>query len=151
MTSEAFPMIEFDEIVVPVDGSDGADRAATFAARLATATGCPIRLAHVFPATPMALVGLSTMSREDIERVQKNASRDVFTKARAAIGDGGDEAEEILLLGDPANELINYVAKHPKTLVVMGRRGQSPIKSLLMGSVSEKVARHAQGAVTLVN
>lgn len=54
-------------------------------------------------------------------------------------------------LGDPANEVIGYVGEHPKALVVMGRRGLSPIQSLLMGSVSEKVARHAQGAVTLVN
>ena len=143
--------VEFDEIVVPIDGSDGAGRAATFAARLATATGCPIRLLYVFPATPMAIVGFSSMSREEIAQSQKSASREVFAKARAAIGDAGNGAEEIVLLGDPANELINYVAKHPRTLVVMGRRGLSPIKSLLMGSVSEKVARHAQGAVTLVN
>ncbi|MEE4303556.1 MAG: universal stress protein [Wenzhouxiangella sp.] len=32
----------------------------------------------------------------------------------------------------------------------MGRRGLSKIKSLLMGSVSSKVAAHAPGLVTVV-
>ena len=144
-------MVEFDEIVVPVDGSDGAGRAASFAARLAAAIRCPVRLLYVFPATPMAMVGFSRMSSEEIKQAQNSAARDIFGKARAAIGDAGTEVDELILLGDPGNELIGYVGQHPKTLVVMGRRGLSPIQSLLMGSVSEKVARHAQGAVTLVN
>jgi nucleotide-binding universal stress UspA family protein len=144
-------MVEFDEIVVPVDGSDGACRAASFAARLAAAIRCPIRLIYVFPATGMAIVGFSTMSAEDIKHAQTSAAKDIFGKARAAIGDAVGEVDELTLLGDPANELIGYVAQHPKTLLVMGRRGLSPIQSLLMGSVSEKLARHAQGAVTLVN
>lgn len=144
-------MVEFDEIAVPVDGSAGAGRAASFAARLAAAISCPIRLIYVFPATSMAIVGFSRMSAEEIKRAQSSAAKDIFGMARAAIGDAVGEVDEIVLLGDPANELIGYIAQHPKTLVVMGRRGLSPMKSLLMGSVSEKLARHAQGAVTLVN
>lgn len=144
-------MVQFDEIVVPVDGSDGAGRAAAFGARLAAAIRCPIRLVYVFPATSMAIVGFARMSAEEIKRAQSSAAREMFDKARAMIGDTVGEVDEFVLLGDPANELIGYVAQHPNTLVVMGRRGLSPMQSLLMGSVSEKVARYAQGAVTLVN
>jgi nucleotide-binding universal stress UspA family protein len=144
-------MVQFDEIVVPVDGSGGAGRAASFAARLAAAIRCPIRLLYVFPMTSMAMVGLSRMSSEEIVQAQNSAARDIFDKARAAVGDAGADVDTLVLLGDPASELISYVEQHPKALVVMGRRGLSPIQSLLMGSVSEKVCRHAQGAVTLVN
>jgi nucleotide-binding universal stress UspA family protein len=144
-------MVEFDEIVVPVDGSEGAKRAASFAARLAAVVQCPIRLAYVFPVTPMAMVGLSKMDADEIKKVGSSAAQEIFDVARAAIGSIGTTVEELVLFGDPANELINYIDQHPKALVVMGRRGLSPIKSLLMGGVSEKVARHAKGAVTLVN
>lgn len=72
-------------------------------------------------------------------------------KARAALRDIGTNAEELVVLGDPAEEIINYVDNHPKALVVMRRRGLSAMKSLLLGSVSEKVMRHARGAVTLVS
>jgi nucleotide-binding universal stress UspA family protein len=144
-------MVEFDEIVVPVDGSEGATRAATFAARLASMVQCPIRLAYVFPATSMANIGFSRMNPDEFKTAQNSAAKDIFAKARAAIGDTKAAVEELVLLGDPAYELIGYIDQHPKALVVMGRRGLSPMKSLLMGSVSEKVARHARGAVTLVN
>lgn len=144
-------MIEIDEIAVPVDGSDGASRAAVFAARLAAATGKPLRLLYVFPATPMALIGLASMSAEQIKQAEADAAREIFQKARVAIAETGVATDETILLGDPANELIGYVNQHPKSLLVMGRRGLSPIQSLLLGSVSEKVARHAHGAVTLVN
>lgn len=146
-------MVEFDEVVIPVDGSEGSARAAAFAARLAAAVQCPIQMIHVFPATGMALVGLSRMTPDEIKQAESSAAKDIFANARAAIDIVGAEVElrELVLLGDPANELLGYIAQHPRALVVMGRRGLSPIKSLLMGSVSEKVARHAHGAVTLVN
>ncbi len=144
-------MIEIDQIVVPVDGSEGASRAAVFAARLAAATSKPLSLLYVFPATPMALIGLASMSAEQIKQAEADASREIFEKARGAIADSGVACSEVVLLGDPANELIGYVNQHPNSMLVMGRRGLSPIRSLLMGSVSEKVARHSHGAVTLVN
>jgi nucleotide-binding universal stress UspA family protein len=144
-------MIEIDEIAVPVDGSEGSSRAAEFAARLAAATGKPLRLLYVFPATPMALIGLASMSAEHIKQAEADASREIFAKARAAIADAGVDSNETILLGDPAHELIGYVNQNPKSMLVMGRRGLSKIQSLLLGSVSEKVARHAHGAVTLVN
>lgn len=144
-------MIEIDEIAVPVDGSEGSSRAAVFAARLAAATGKPLRLLYVFPATPMALIGLASMSAEHIKQAEADASREIFAQARAAIADAGVDSNELILLGDPAHELIGYVNQNPKSMLVMGRRGLSKIQSLLLGSVSEKVARHAHGAVTLVN
>lgn len=144
-------MVEFTEIVVPVDGSEGAGRAAAFAARLAAATSCPVHLLYVFPATSMAMIGFAAMSAEEIKRAEQSAARDIFDKARASIGDAKVEVGETVRLGDPAQEIIDYVEQNPSALVVMGRRGLSPIKSLLVGSVSEKVARHANGAVTLVH
>jgi nucleotide-binding universal stress UspA family protein len=143
-------MLEFDEIVVPVDGSEGSSRAAVFASRLASTIGCPIKLLYVFPATSMSMVGFARMSADEIHRAQQSAARDILDKARAAIGATADVGE-VVLLGDPAQEIIDYSAQRPKTLLVMGRRGLSPMKSLLVGSVSEKVARHSAGAVTLVN
>ena len=47
------------------------------------------------------------------------------------------------MVGDAAQEILSYVEAHPKTLVVMGRRGVSTIRGLLLGSVSHKVAQLA--------
>jgi nucleotide-binding universal stress UspA family protein len=142
-------MVEFDEIVVPVDGSEGSHRAARFGARLAAALGTPIKLAYVAPLTPESVMAMARMTREEIEEAQHNQAKEVLAKAQQDIGK--IDAGEIILTGDAAQEILNYIDKHPKALVVMGRRGLSPVRSLLLGSVSEKVMRYAKGAVTLVN
>lgn len=55
------------------------------------------------------------------------------------------------MTGDAATEIINYLDRHPGSLVVMGRRGLSPIRNLMMGSVSDKVMRHGGRAVMVVS
>jgi nucleotide-binding universal stress UspA family protein len=144
-------VVEFDEIVVPVDGSEGAGRAARFAARLAKATGCPLKLMYVFPATPDAIMGMARLSREEIEQAKGNTAREAFDKVRQAIGEISDTVDELVVLGEAAEEIIGYVDHHPDALIVMGRRGLSRMQTLMLGSVSEKVMRYARGAVTLVN
>lgn len=144
-------MVEFDEVIVPVDGSEGSGRAARFAARLAAATQCPLKLMYVLPASSALLMSMAKLSAEEIKQIEHNAAREAIESARTAMGDTGATAEEVVAMGDPAEEIITYVDSHPKSLVVMGRRGLSRIQTLMLGSVSEKVMRHAKGAVTLVH
>lgn len=144
-------MVEFDEILVPVDGSEGATRAAQFGARLAKALNSPLKLAHVAPLTSESVMAMAKMDRKDIEAHERSRGARVIASAREAIADAGVDAQDLVLLGDAAEEILNYIDKHPKTLVVMGRRGLSTLRGLVVGSVSDKVSRHAHGAVTLVN
>ena len=144
-------MVEFDEILVPVDGSDGSHRAALFGARLASALGSKLKLSYVVPLTSESVMAMAKMAKEDIVSAQQQQARAVIDLALTAIGSAHAGTEEVIMIGDAAEEILNYIDKHPRSLVVMGRRGLSPMKSLLVGSVSEKVMRYAHGAVTLVN
>lgn len=142
---------EFKVIIVPVDGSEGSQRAARFAASLAKATGRKMKLIYVFPANPSEIMGLSQLPQKEVESVKKESARKVFDKAQQAIGGGQGEVEEQILFGDPAEEIIRCADGETEPLIVMGRRGLSRVKSLLLGSVSEKVMRHASAAVTIVH
>lgn len=144
-------MVDFTEVIIPVDGSEGANRAARFGAKLAAATQCPVKLMFVMPASSSILMSMSKLPADEVKRIEHNAAQEAMEKARQVMGEVGTHAEEIVTIGDPAEEIINYVDHHPDTLVIMGRRGLSRMQSLLVGSVSEKVMRHARGAVTLVN
>ena len=143
-------MVDFNHVVVPVDGSEGSKRAVHFAARLAHATRCPLKLMHVCPATATTVTGLARLSRDEVEKALKASSREAFDKVQDAQPAEAEKPEEIVVLGDPAEEILGYIEQHPDALVVMGRRGLSRLGALLVGSVSEKVARHSRGAVTLV-
>jgi nucleotide-binding universal stress UspA family protein len=146
-------MVDFNEILVPVDGSEGSHRAARWGAQLAAAVELPLKLAYVVPMTPESVMATSRLSAAEVEELQRSRAREVLDKAKAALAEqtAGSEPGEVVLTGDAANEILHYMKQHPNTLVVMGRRGLSPIKTLMMGSVSEKVMRHAPGIVTLVN
>lgn len=145
-------MKEFEEVLVPVDGSESAERAALFGARLACALECTLTFTHVVALTPESVMAMSKMSQEEIQHHQQQTAGPLLEQAEAAIADHDIRvtAELLVLVGDPAEEILNYLDKHPKTLVVMGRRGQSAIRRLAMGGVSDKIMRYAEGPVTLV-
>jgi nucleotide-binding universal stress UspA family protein len=143
-------MVDFDEILVPVDGSEGSHRAAQFGAQLAARLSLPLKLANVVPLTAESAMAFAKLSKEEVEEAQRLQARSALDKARAAVGASGATTVEAIMIGDAAEELLNYSAQHPKTLIVMGRRGLSPFKTLMLGSVSEKVMRYATGPVTVV-
>lgn len=140
-----------NEILVPVDGSENSVRATRFALRLASAMQVGLRLFYVFPAASVELVGMAGMSRGDIENAAEAAGERAFEKVRKEIADPRLEGmERDIALGDPAEEIIAQTERNAGLLVVIGRRGLSRMKSLLLGSVSDKVIRHAACPVTVV-
>jgi len=139
------------EIVVPVDGSENALRAARFAIQLAGALDAGLRFLYVFPAASVELIGMAGMSRQDIEHLAGASGQRVFDLLRKGIGsEMPEKAEFQTAFGDPAEEIITFTEKADGVLVVIGRRGLSPMKTLLLGSVSDKVIRHAGCPVTVI-
>ena len=53
-------------------------------------------------------------------------------------------------LGDPAKIIIEHAISNDCDLIVMGSRGRSAFKELLLGSVTLKVAHHAKCPVMVV-
>jgi nucleotide-binding universal stress UspA family protein len=139
------------EIFVPVDGSESSIRAARVGARLARALDAELCLFHVLTAVSTELVGLASLPAEEIDRLRESAGRRAFDAVREAVaGDLPPNLCEKTALGDPAEEIVRLSEAHPDSLLVMGRRGRSPMQNLVMGSVSEKVLRHAVTPVTVV-
>lgn len=138
-------------IVVACDGSDHSLHAAKMAAELAKATDQPLKLLTVFPGSKAERLIISGVWPSDLEEEQKDYGRKVFDAAKEAVSGIADPTEEILLKGDPAHEIIEYLQDNPGTHMVLGRRGHSMVRSLTLGSISEKVLRHATGPVTVVS
>lgn len=138
-------------IAVACDGSDQSLQAAKMAANLAKATGQPWKLLAVFPQLQVERMVISGVSPSALEEEQKDYGRTVFDAAKEAVSGILDPSEEVLLKGDPAQEIIEYLEANLGTHLVLGRRGHSMLRSLTLGSVSEKVVRHATSPVTVVS
>ena len=58
---------------------------------------------------------------------------------QAAARDGCTDVQAKAVLGDPAGEILERAAQIGADMIVMGSRGLSDLKGLLVGSVSHKV------------
>jgi nucleotide-binding universal stress UspA family protein len=132
-------------ILLCYDGSDDAFRAIEFAGSL-----FPGRTAIVLAVWEHYSV-LSGVPRVDDELVQE------ATEALAA--DGCDRARDAGFVATPAavqahhgvaEAIIDAADEHDAMLVVMGTRGNTGIRSLLLGSVSHAVAHHAHRPLLIV-
>lgn len=138
------------EILVPIDGSDNSIRAAKFGLEMADAMNVGLRLFYVFPAASVEIIGMAGMSRDDIDQAAQASAQRAFDKVRGELGDTSVQIDQETSIGDPAEEIIRYTEDDHSVLVIMGRRGLSRMQTLLMGSVSDKVSRHARSPITIV-
>jgi len=138
-----------EKILVPVDGSDSAAKAARWASRLAQKLGGSLVLLHVHHSPGSETLAFGGMERSEIEEAEQRIAGPSFAGARAAMEPGVD-CTTLVSIGEPADEIVAIAKSEQATLIVMGSRGLSPVRELLLGSVSDKVIRHAHCAVTVV-
>ena len=139
-----------DKILVPVDGSEHAALAASWASKLANQTGGGLTLLHAYDMTATETMGLINLSKEEIDEIKERQAAEAFDKARSVMGELGAGADSIVAVGNPADEIILAAKSQGYDHIVMGSRGLSPVKELLLGSVSDRVAREAHCPVTII-
>ncbi|MDR9455103.1 MAG: universal stress protein [Spiribacter salinus] len=147
-------------ILVPVDGSDGANESAAYAAGLAEALNVPLRLLFAFPRDPVDMFGVPTEApqRDELEyfspdafaRLRDRSARQAFDAARQAIGQSQNSVEETILAGSPAEAIVEHAGQTTDPMIVIGSRGLSGFKEILLGSVSQRVLHRAGCPVTVV-
>ncbi|MBP6382724.1 MAG: universal stress protein [Pseudomonadales bacterium] len=138
-----------EKVMVPVDGSDASARAAAWAAKYAARNGAELVLLHVHAARGSETLALGSLDATQIEEAERRIAGPSFDRAREAIG-AATAARTLVSIGDPAEEIVALARREHADLIVMGSRGLSPVRELLLGSVSEKVIHHAHCAVTVV-
>ena len=60
------------------------------------------------------------------------------------------DTETVVRTGDPADEILDVEAAVTPSTILVGAKGRSRIRRLLLGSVSEEVVARAAGNVFLV-
>ncbi|MBK7050180.1 MAG: universal stress protein [Rhodoferax sp.] len=137
------------KILLPVDGSDVSLAAVRFAINMAKqGLQTTAVLANVQePATLYELV--VAHDPQVIEEVSAAAGAHTLQAAQALLTQAGIAFESEVASGDPAHTLVDIVERFACDLVVMGASGTSPLRSALLGSVSNEVL-HAAGVPVLI-
>jgi nucleotide-binding universal stress UspA family protein len=133
----------FRRILVPFDFSDPATRALRVGADLALQYGGRILVLHALAAfSPMEEFAIGqaavwTPPTELLDRTQHQLELAVQRALRQA----RPVTECRVVLGDPFEAIIQAASK--ADLIVMGTQGRTGLEHLVIGSVAEKVVRHA--------
>lgn len=134
-------------ILVPLDGSDMATRALSYA--LENHPDAAITVLHVAgEPSPMMGKALSIALEGDVEEAAQEVAEEIFADAREVAAEHDVEIDTAVALGNPARQIVERASEYDA--VMMGSHGGDLRSSLLMGNVASKVSRRAPVPVTLV-
>lgn len=139
--------MRFHKIVCAIDFSPGSDAAVQTAARIADEHGAELVLAHAWYVAPAS----ASLDHSLIRQIANEAERVLEATRKLVAAAGSTRVSAKLLVGVPWHALVE-LAEHELDidLLVLGARGRTGLARFLLGSVSEKVLRHAPCSVLIV-
>ena len=140
------PLTRGRRILVAVDGSPYGDHAVEQAISLGEVCSSTIYALSVAEIHPEYLAEAPKL----VERVEKEA-RQIAEEAKAKVEKAGLTGETMTrTMAQPAEAILEFAREKEIDLIVMGTRGRSRIKRLILGSVAQRVVGQAPCPVMVV-
>jgi len=142
-----------DSIVVPLDGSPLAEKILPTVSRWAQALDVEVTLIRAFDFPTAAYVG-SASYIPDYDKFREEAHREAAVYLRGKeewlVAEGVRTVSILTLEGSAADEIIGYAQTAPGAVIAMSSHGRSGVQRWMLGSVTEKIVRHAADPVLVV-
>lgn len=146
------------KILVAVDGSPSSEKAAEKAALIADAVDAEVTLINVITetvTTPSNVLS-SSLPMEQLQEMMdqeekklKVESQKILDAAAVFFEEKGMEVEKVIQYINPADKICDFAEEEDFDLIVLADKGHG-VKRFLLGSISDKVVRHANVSVLVV-
>lgn len=149
----------FTKILVPLDGSPVSKKAAKYAIHLARVDNAKLVLMHVVEDVKQGgAIGLQAKYGnvrlvEGFRRARTKAAEKWIDEIKSQADKAGVKSTSEIVPDDGTSEvgmITSYAKKNGVDLIVMGKKGQSKFRQLLVGSVTNAVLNHATCPVLVV-
>ncbi|MGE5302787.1 MAG: universal stress protein [Alphaproteobacteria bacterium] len=148
-------------LLVPLDGSEEAEKALSSASDLATRLPSKVVLVRVLarfyfapPETVVPVIGMNIPDPKELRAQEKaQASQYLTDKVEQLRAQGIAQVSSVLIDGGAegaAADIIDLAGKTPDNVVVMSTHGRSGVGRWLIGSIVERVVRHSSGPVLVI-
>jgi len=145
--------LPFKRLLVAMDGSPTSMSIVTPAEKFAQLYGSEVLIAHVRPpfvapgpVLPGMEAGLPILQPDPLP-----ADKDPATeKAAERFGHSGLKTRRFTVEGEPASEILALGAKENADLIALGTHGRRGFTRWALGSVAERILRHAEVPLLLV-
>jgi nucleotide-binding universal stress UspA family protein len=142
-------------ILVATDGSEQSTEAARFVRSLTSpeTIGRITVLAVIRPIVTTSFYTMEGISQEvwdSLSDAAQASAKDALKQTVDALAGFGPPVETLIRNGLPADEIIDAAKELNADLIVIGSRGLGEVRSVLLGSVSERVLHTAHCPVLIV-
>jgi universal stress protein A len=148
LASDQMAPLSFARILVPIDFSPHCQKALRYAQALAVQFHAELILVHiveqlVYPGDwVLPVLAMSEFAQETREKLAERLRK--LTEA------GQTKARQLVRLGRAWQEIVEIAREQTADLIVIGTHGYTGLRHVFMGSVAEKVVRHAPCPVLTV-
>ncbi len=143
-------MEEFRKILVPVDFSEDSARALEHATGLATVFGAELHLLHCYQINVGGVSPYGIVIPESLEHDVRKAALERLAEWREKLSAEGIAVQEHITPQVPFEAIAATAEQLGADLIVMGTRGLTGLKHVLLGSVAERTLRIAPCPVLTV-
>jgi nucleotide-binding universal stress UspA family protein len=148
--AESFSAMDIHRILVPVDFSDHAQRALDEAIDFAKAFGAEVHLLHSYQIHPQAIAPYGIVVPETLDHDLRMAALQRLSEWRDKVTAAGCKGLEHITADFPVDAIQGMAERVQADLIVMGTRGLTGFKHVLLGSVAERTLRTAKCPVLTV-
>jgi nucleotide-binding universal stress UspA family protein len=129
---------EFDDILVPTDGSKSAHDGAKQAIKFARRNGATLHVLYAMDMGDADYVAAPSDIRETRARLEAKG-QEFVEDVEALAADADVPCVTAVVANTPIEAIEEYVDEHDIDLVVMGKRGRSDPDKPLLGSITNRV------------
>lgn len=139
--------MKFSLILLPTDFSEHAERAAAIGLELAARDGAKVLALHVLPMADLVVGEYPVVM---VEALQGELMKDAQQRMAAWAAKQSVPVQVEVVWGNPAHDICRIAGEKGADLIVTATHGRSGLAHLFMGSVAERVVRHAPCSVLVV-
>ncbi len=142
---------EWKKICCPVDFSEPSRVALRVAASLARRYGAELAIFHAYPVPGYTLPeGSVVPSTHMLQELANETDTHLAEWKREAEDLGVPRVVTAQGVGEPAAEIVDYARESGMDLLVIGTHGRTGLSHAILGSVAERVVRHASCPVLTI-
>lgn len=140
---------KFTKILVSIDGSEPSTNAADYAISVANIYHSELIVLHVIP-SDVSLFGPSPPPHLDEFKKEAQQYLDKIVQTARMNNDAIQVESKIIASPSVVGGIVNFAENEGIDLIVVGTKGRSGIKKLLLGSVASGVVTYAHCPVMIV-
>lgn len=136
----------YEEILLPTDGSEGAEIAVEWGITLAELHDATVHTIYSVDTSRVSVLGEVPEVHDALEEIGREALESVRERAT----DAGVSVVANIGSGPAARMILTYSEEHDTDMIVIGTHGRSGVERYLLGSVTETVVRESDVPICCV-